>query len=66
MRTNIDIDDDLISDAMKILNVKTKKEAVEVALRRVKEEAARQDIRTMRGKAKLWPEYGQDINFISK
>ena len=66
MRINIDIDNDLICDAMKILNVKTKKEAVELALRKVQEEAARQDIRKMRGKVKLWPEYGQGARFISK
>ena len=32
MRTNIDIDDKLMAEAMKILSVKTKKEAVVLAL----------------------------------
>ena len=34
MRTNIVIDDKLIREAMKLANVKTKREAVDVALRR--------------------------------
>jgi len=33
MRTNIDIDDALIDEVMKMANVKTKKEAVDMALR---------------------------------
>jgi Arc/MetJ family transcription regulator len=32
MRTNIDIDDTLIAEAMKFTKAKTKKEAVEIAL----------------------------------
>jgi Arc/MetJ family transcription regulator len=34
MRTNIDIDDRLLADAMKVLGTKTKKETVEAALQR--------------------------------
>lgn len=34
MRTNIDIDDELMADAMKVTGAKTKKEAVEIALRK--------------------------------
>lgn len=34
MRTNIVLDDDLIREAMKLANVNTMREAVEVALRR--------------------------------
>jgi len=33
MRTNIDIDDALIEEVMKMANVRTKKEAVDLALR---------------------------------
>jgi Arc/MetJ family transcription regulator len=32
VRTNIDIDEKLIAEAMQVANVKTKKEAVEIAL----------------------------------
>ncbi len=35
MRTNIDIDDELMAEAMKVTGAKTKKEAVETALRRL-------------------------------
>ena len=34
MRTNIEIDDDLMAEAIKALGVKTKREAVEESLRR--------------------------------
>ena len=34
MRTNIVLDDGLVREAMKLANVKTKREAVDVALRR--------------------------------
>lgn len=34
MRTNIVLDDKLVSEAMKLANVKTKREAVHVALKR--------------------------------
>ncbi|MGH3693477.1 MAG: type II toxin-antitoxin system VapB family antitoxin [Pseudonocardiaceae bacterium] len=34
-RTNIDIDDELVAEVMRRLGVKTKKEAVDLALRRV-------------------------------
>ena len=34
MRTNIVLDDKLVREAMKLANVKTKREAVDVALRR--------------------------------
>ena len=34
MRTNIVLDDKLVQEAMKLANVKTKREAVDVALRR--------------------------------
>jgi Arc/MetJ family transcription regulator len=35
MRTNVDIDDDLLTEAMTALGTETKKETIEVALRRV-------------------------------
>ncbi|MEX0959219.1 MAG: type II toxin-antitoxin system VapB family antitoxin [Burkholderiales bacterium] len=34
MRTNIMLDDKLVKEAMKLANVKTKREAVDIALRR--------------------------------
>ena len=54
MRTNIEIDEHLIAKAMKVLNVKTKKEAVETALRIVMEREARENIRKLRGKVEMF------------
>ncbi|HEY2763242.1 MAG TPA: type II toxin-antitoxin system VapB family antitoxin [Pseudonocardiaceae bacterium] len=49
-RTNIDIDDDLIAEAMRRLGVKTKREAVELALRRVAgPRLTRDDLDAVRG-----------------
>ena len=50
MRTNIDIDDELIARAMRTYRLKTKREAVDLALRRlVAEPLESQDARAMRG-----------------
>ncbi|MBN9036115.1 MAG: type II toxin-antitoxin system VapB family antitoxin [Rhizobiales bacterium] len=43
MRTNIDIDDELLAEAMEITGHKTKKAAVEEALRRVIETHRRRE-----------------------
>jgi Arc/MetJ family transcription regulator len=43
MRTNIDIDDELLAEAMEITGRKTKKAAVEEALRRVIETHQRRE-----------------------
>ncbi len=61
MRTNIEIDDTLMKDAMKALGVKTKKEAVEIGLKLAKERAARQDLQKMRGKVEFWPGYKKEL-----
>ena len=53
-RTNIDIDDKLMKGAMKALNVKTKKEAVEQSLRLVMQGVAREDVRKLRGKVQMY------------
>lgn len=61
MRTNIDIDEELIREVMEALGVKTKKEAVEIGLKLAKERAARQDIRKMRGQVDFWPGYKKEL-----
>lgn len=50
MRTNIEIDDQLMAAAMKGGQFKTKREAVEAGLRLLARRAAYQKIRAMRGK----------------
>ncbi len=49
MRTNIDIDDDLMAAAMKAGPYKTKKEAVEAGLQLLKRQAAYREILKFRG-----------------
>ena len=50
MRTNIEIDDELMAAAMKGGQFKTKREAVEEGLRLIARRKAYQDIRALRGK----------------
>jgi Arc/MetJ family transcription regulator len=49
-RTNIDIDDELVAEAMRRYNLKTKREAVDLALRRlVGPRLTTEEIRSLRG-----------------
>jgi Arc/MetJ family transcription regulator len=50
MRTNIDIDDDLLEAAMRAGPFSTKKDAVEAGLRLLARQAAYRDILALRGK----------------
>ena len=50
MRTNIDIDDDLMADALKAGGFKTKKEAVEEGLRLIVKTRRQSRVRRLRGK----------------
>jgi len=50
MRTNIVIDDHLMSDALKVSGLKTKKEAVEQGLKLLVKKNKQQAIRKLRGK----------------
>ncbi len=52
MRTNIDIDERLMRDAMKATNLKSKKEVVQVALTELIRLKKRKSILQYRGKAK--------------
>ncbi len=52
MRTNIDIDDDLMRQAMQASGEKTKRAAVERGLRLLIETRAQRGIRSLRGKVK--------------
>jgi Arc/MetJ family transcription regulator len=49
MRTNIEIDDQLMRDAMAASGARTKKEAVELGLRRLTRLYNQQKIRELRG-----------------
>lgn len=52
MRTNIVIDDKLMSDVLKASGYTTKKEAVEEGLRLLLRRSQQQDIRKLRGRVK--------------
>ncbi len=52
MRTNIDIDDKLIREAMKATSLTTKKAVVEAGLRLLVKVKAQTNIRRLRGKVK--------------
>ena len=50
MRTNIEIDDELMATAMKAGGFKTKREAVDEALRLLNQMQAQKEFRKLRGK----------------
>jgi Arc/MetJ family transcription regulator len=52
MRTNIEIDDKLMKEAMRSANTKTKKETVEAGLRMLIQTKRQTGIRKLRGKVK--------------
>ncbi|NSW75759.1 MAG: type II toxin-antitoxin system VapB family antitoxin [Candidatus Atribacteria bacterium] len=53
MRTNIVIDDELLEEAMKLAQVKTKKEAVAIALREFVQNRKRKNLAELKGKIKF-------------
>ncbi len=53
MRTNIVIDDELMSSVMRLTGVRTKREAVEMGLKTLLKLQQQQNIRNYRGKL-LW------------
>jgi len=52
MRTNIVIDDELMNDALRLTGVKTKREAVEMALKSLIELKNQENLKKFRGKLK--------------
>ena len=52
MRTNIEIDDELMKEALVLTGVKTKKEVVEMALRMLIQVDNQADILALKGKVK--------------
>jgi Arc/MetJ family transcription regulator len=57
MRTNIDIDDELMEQAKEFLGTRTKKETVDEALRLVLRRRAIEGLLAMRGKVEFWEDY---------
>lgn len=52
MRTNIVIDDELMNDAIRLTGVKTKREAVELALKSLIKLKNQENLKKFRGKLK--------------
>ncbi|WP_404789223.1 type II toxin-antitoxin system VapB family antitoxin [Altericista sp. CCNU0014] len=50
MRTNIVIDDDLMTEALQVTGLKTKREVVEVALQKLVQLKKQEAIKSFRGK----------------
>jgi Arc/MetJ family transcription regulator len=57
MRTNIDLNDELIAEAMRVAGVHTKKEAVELGLRALIEARKKKDLTDLAGKIKFVDNY---------
>ncbi len=57
MRTNIVLDDELVEEAFRHSDAKTKRELVDQALREFVENRKRRDIRELRGKITFHPGY---------
>ena len=57
MRTNIDIDDELIAEAARLTGIKTKKELVHQALKTLIESKKRRSMLELVGKVELDPDY---------
>ncbi len=57
MRTNIELDEKLVMEAFNYTNVITKRELVDLALREFVKNHRRADIRELKGKVKIDPEY---------
>ena len=53
MRTNIDLDDALVNEALKLTNAKTKKELIHQALREFVENKRRLNLMDLEGKIKF-------------
>lgn len=52
MRTNIDIDDDILKEVQRLTGVKTKREAVDLALRELVARYRRMGLLRLRGKVR--------------
>jgi len=62
MRTNIEIDDNLMADALKATGLNTKKEAVELGLKALIKLNKQASIRALRGKLK-WEGNLEEMRF---
>ncbi len=64
MRTNIVLDDDLTTEALRLTGAKTKREVVDLALRELVMRYRQQCLRQLRGKDLIDPDY--DVHEIRR
>ena len=57
MRTNIDLDEELVAEATKLTGIKTKKELVHQALKMMIESKKRRSLLELAGKIEFDPDY---------
>ena len=57
VRTNIDLDDELVKEALRLTGIKTKRELVHTALRLLVAERKRKSLLDLRGKIEFAPGY---------
>ena len=57
MRTNIDLDDNLVKEAFKYINVNTKKELINIALTELVENHRKKDLLELMGKIEFDENY---------
>lgn len=57
MRTNIDLDDELVKEAQRLTGIGTKKDVVHEALRLLVQNQKRKSLRDLRGKIDFAPGY---------
>lgn len=50
MRTNVEIDDNLMTEALRLTKIATKKQVIETALKELIKKSLREELRQMRGK----------------
>ncbi len=61
MRTNIELDDDLVKEAFKYAGVKTKKDLIDLSLKEFIASRKRKDISELKGKIKFAEEYDYKV-----
>lgn len=57
MRTNIDIDEKLLEEAQELLNIKTKKELVNLAIYELVENYKKKNLMDLKGKISFFDDY---------
>lgn len=61
MRTNIELDDDLMAEAMAVTGVKTKKDLVDLALRMLIKAKKKKDLLDLVGQIDIDPDYDHKL-----